>query len=177
MSQLTGTTERHAPLAANTCVSHHKGKSPGCLMLVRLMGRKYSLSGRVEAQCPTENNGFSRKLELLFEDQRKQTLFRDKCNANTQQDIQNIMLSNGVPRSTCASSSPSAPCLACSAKRCLWTIGLFNSVYALHTSLLQTNSSKRSVKPGRLRWVFASGDIISGWSMMNVGLIIVSSRK
>ena len=54
-------------------------------MLVRLMGRTYSLSGRVEAQCPTEKNGFSRELALLFEDPRKQTLFRDKCNANTQQ--------------------------------------------------------------------------------------------
>ena len=47
----------------------------------------------------------------------------------------------------------------------------------LRTSRLHTNNSKRSVRPGRERCVLARGDIISGWSMMNVGLMHVSSKK
>mmetsp|Transcript_8788 Transcript_8788/g.12285 ORF Transcript_8788/g.12285 Transcript_8788/m.12285 type:complete len:201 (-) Transcript_8788:1145-1747(-) len=79
--------------------------------------------------------------------------------------------------STWASSSPAAAWRACSANRSRCTAGLFSSVYALHTSRWQMKSSKRSVSPGLLRWYLASGDISSGWSMMKVGLVMLSSRK
>mmetsp|Transcript_11706 Transcript_11706/g.31544 ORF Transcript_11706/g.31544 Transcript_11706/m.31544 type:complete len:218 (-) Transcript_11706:1140-1793(-) len=78
---------------------------------------------------------------------------------------------------TIASSSPPAASCADRVKRSRCTIGLFNSVYALHSSRPQTKSSKRSVIPGSERWLFASGLIISGWSQINVGLTHSISRN
>lgn len=51
----------------------------------------------------------------------------------------------------CASSSPAAFCLACSANLSLCTRGSLSSVYALTTSFWQTNSSNLSVRPGTPR--------------------------
>lgn len=45
------------------------------------------------------------------------------------------------------------------------------------TSRPQTKSSKRSVSPGLVRWYLARGDMISGWSVMKVGLTHLSSKK
>ena len=61
-----------------------------------------------------------------------------------------------------ASSSPFSLSLICSSKRSSWSIGSFNSEYALHNSLPFTISSKRSVKSGLLRCFFVSGDISIG---------------
>ena len=45
--------------------------------------------------------------------------------------------------------------LAWSANRSRWVKGLFSSVYELHSSFWHTKSSKRSVRPGVLRWLQA----------------------
>merc|ERR1719254_275843 len=62
-------------------------------------------------------------------------------------------------------------------KQAIWRSGSFNSVYALQISLVLTNISKRSVKPGLLRCHFANGLITCGCSVMNVGLTMWSSMK
>lgn len=48
---------------------------------------------------------------------------------------------------------------------------------SLCTSRLLTNNSKRSVKPGFDLCHFANGLMTSGWLIMNVGFMHVSSRK
>mmetsp|Transcript_19242 Transcript_19242/g.57129 ORF Transcript_19242/g.57129 Transcript_19242/m.57129 type:complete len:212 (+) Transcript_19242:251-886(+) len=76
-----------------------------------------------------------------------------------------------------ASSSPSAFALAWSLKSSRCRMGSLSSVYALQTSFLFTNSSKRSVMSGKERCHFASGLMSCGWSQMNVGLTHCSSRN
>mmetsp|Transcript_112275 Transcript_112275/g.194991 ORF Transcript_112275/g.194991 Transcript_112275/m.194991 type:complete len:340 (-) Transcript_112275:974-1993(-) len=77
-----------------------------------------------------------------------------------------------------ASSSPPDLSVIWASKRSRCTAGLFSSVYALHTSLVMTNSSKRSVRLwGSSRCHLASGDMMRGWSMMKVGLMQSHSRR
>mmetsp|Transcript_42481 Transcript_42481/g.51544 ORF Transcript_42481/g.51544 Transcript_42481/m.51544 type:complete len:206 (+) Transcript_42481:302-919(+) len=77
----------------------------------------------------------------------------------------------------CASSSPLSLSFIWSMKRSLCTTGSFNSVYALHTSFVATNSSNRSVRPGLDLCHFARGLMVWGWSQMKVGFKHLSSRK
>mmetsp|Transcript_4793 Transcript_4793/g.19541 ORF Transcript_4793/g.19541 Transcript_4793/m.19541 type:complete len:254 (-) Transcript_4793:1187-1948(-) len=70
---------------------------------------------------------------------------------------------------TIASSSPAAVSAACAAKRSRWTKGLLSSVYALQSSFVATNSSKRSVTAGLERWYLARGDMTAGCSVMKAG--------
>lgn len=65
----------------------------------------------------------------------------------------------------------------CAANRRRWSNGSFSSVYALHSSLPATKSSKRSVTPGCSRCVLASGLMHSGWLYRNVGWTHSGSMK
>mmetsp|Transcript_11380 Transcript_11380/g.28781 ORF Transcript_11380/g.28781 Transcript_11380/m.28781 type:complete len:357 (-) Transcript_11380:1071-2141(-) len=78
---------------------------------------------------------------------------------------------------SCASSSPLSLSFIWLTKRARWSCGSFNSVYALQISLPPTKSSKRSVRCGFERCFLASGLMMSGWSVMKVGLIKPSSKK
>mmetsp|Transcript_40857 Transcript_40857/g.102874 ORF Transcript_40857/g.102874 Transcript_40857/m.102874 type:complete len:217 (-) Transcript_40857:1134-1784(-) len=75
------------------------------------------------------------------------------------------------------SSSPFSLSFAWSAKHSRCRLGSFSSVYALHTSRPFTNSSNRSVRPGKPRCHLASGDMTCGWSQIKLGLMQSGSMK
>mmetsp|Transcript_62939 Transcript_62939/g.174458 ORF Transcript_62939/g.174458 Transcript_62939/m.174458 type:complete len:202 (+) Transcript_62939:3-608(+) len=76
-----------------------------------------------------------------------------------------------------ASPSPASAARACARKHSICRSGSLSSVYALQSSLPQTKSSKRSVRPSSVRCHLASGLMTCGWSTMKVGFTTLSSMK